>query len=340
MRYSNFIFTKGSIVFVRYPVSSDQAYLNGRPLVIVSNPTHLMNTVVVCTTGTRDKPGIEASFYNYGNKAFVGNAKKSNIYPYSMRTIYTDQIIESIGQLDPFIMQELDKAIDFHLGRTNEVPGYLKNIATDICGVTYNPANGKRIAHDELINPAFSAPYTYPNERRKTNNNSKKFKTPKKTEIRSDINQITNNDIIEWSNDSFDDTIKMNNIYKDSVELMKVLDERSVAFIVSRVVPIALIAKKYNVNPKVATHLRITLTNISVKIAISILNANPTSSVKISNSADYVVIGMILAKAFSPNAIKTNTSVYDKRINDIAYKYKMNTGDRRIWRSVEQFYCE
>ena len=58
MRQSNYLFTKGSIVFVRFNKDHYYSYLNGRPLIVVSNPSHIMNTLIVCTTGTQDKPGI------------------------------------------------------------------------------------------------------------------------------------------------------------------------------------------------------------------------------------------------------------------------------------------
>ena len=350
MRYSNYIFTKGSIVFVRFPAASDMAYLNGRPLVVVSNPTHLMRTLIVCTTGTQDKPGIEVSFYNHMDKTFVGDAEISNIYPYCMLTIYTDQIVASIGQLDPYIMQEVDKAIDFHLGRSNEVPDYLKKFEDYICGVSHNAVRDRYIKK-EGISSDLKPAYPYKREHRKTQDESR-LDTPKgsrrvtntvnkNSDVSSELQipQVTNEQIMTWVAEPPKSEVTVQMICNNTSALMSTLDEESVALIISRAVPLALVAKKYNLNQRNASFLRIPLTNLSIRLALSILNGN-SSSTKIEDYADYIWIAMALCKAFIPNKITGDTSAYDEHINLIAHKYKINTEDRRTWKSIENFYCE
>ena len=64
MRKSNLLISKGSVVFAKFEANTKDAYLNDRPLIVVSNPTNILNSVMVCTCGTRDKPGILASLWN------------------------------------------------------------------------------------------------------------------------------------------------------------------------------------------------------------------------------------------------------------------------------------
>ena len=336
MRYSNYIFTKGSIVFVKFPASSKEAYLNGRPLIVVSNPTHILKTLIVCSTGTQDKPGIEVSFWNHNDGCYVGDNVVSKIYPYSLMTIYTDDIVSSIGQLDPFIMKEVDKAIDFHLGKSDEIPGYLKDQYNYICGVSNNPIDDKYISK-EHTNEHFTPHYAYRKEHRRSIT-SKKLPTKYSRSTLTNY-QITDVDIARWVNESPDKELNLPAICKNPSELIHAIDEKSVNMIVSRIVPIALIAKKYGINQRVATFLRITLTNISVKLGVNIINGKIKSEDR-SDLADYVVIGMILANAFSNDSIKSNIHLYDSIINQISHKYRINTEDRRTWRSVETFYCE
>lgn len=334
MRYSNYIFTKGSIVFVMFPASSEKAFLNGRPLIVVSNPSHLLHTLTVCTTGTQDKPGIAVSFWNHMDKCYIGDTEVSNIYPYNILTIRTDQIVASIGQLDPFIMKEVDKAIDFHLGRTDEVPGYLKEFEDHICGVGFNSVQEKYIT-SETVSENFTPPYKYKREHHKTSHSKSHHQSEKGNTQKT--HSLTNDEIMQWTKEIPLKDIDIFKICKNPKELVSALDEKSVSLIVSRSVPISLICKKYNINIRTATYLRITLTNFSVKLGVSILNGETKP---LSNTIpEYTLIGMILAKAFSPNMITSSESKYDRLIDMISEKYKINTEDKRIWKSVETFYC-
>ena len=338
MRYSNYIFTKGSIVFVEFPPSSEQAYLNGRPLIVVSNPTHIIKTLIVCTTGTQNKPGIEVSFWNHMDKCYVGDVEVSKIYPYNMRTIYTDDIVASIGQLDPFIMKELDQAIDFHLGRSDEIPGYLKECEEYICGVSHHVIREKYITK-ETTSEKFGAQYTYRKEHRKPTKRSKNGKKSDKNHFSSkdNISQITNDEILEWTNASNNIDIDISKICNNSSELIHLIDEKSVNLIVSRIVPISLIAKKYSINQRSATFLRITLTNIAIRIGMNLMNGRIKRK-SLSALADYVFIGMLLSKTFMADKNDTSTDEYNVDIDRVSQYYKINTNDRRIWRSVESFY--
>lgn len=337
MRHSNYIFTKGSIVFVKYPPSSPNAFLNGRPLIVVSNPTHILRTLVVCTTGTQDKPGIGVSFWNHADKCYVGDAEISNIYPYSMMTIYTDKIVSSIGQLDPFIMKEVDRAIDFHMGRSDIIPNYLMDHSDYICSVSHNNAHDKYITK-EHVSEEFEPPYKYRKEHRKDHVNSEgRFKRTKKTA--PTVPQIlTNDDIMAWVNEAPAENIDLSKICREPSVVIQAIDEKSVNLIVSRAVPISLVAKKYKINQRTATFLRITLTNISIRLGINLINGKLTRS-SFDVPADYIYIGMALAKAFAPDSLTGSETEYSDEISRVSHFYKINTEDRRTWKSVESFYC-
>lgn len=159
MRKSNLIITKGSVVFAKFEANTKDAYLNDRPLVVVSNPTNILNSITVCTCGTREKPGILASFWNYERNTYIGGNEVSNIYPYMLLTIRLEAIKCCIGQLDPYVMNAIDKAIDYHLGRTNELPPYLNPVQEEIQYIGYNTINGHSFTRNEIISEELRESY-------------------------------------------------------------------------------------------------------------------------------------------------------------------------------------
>lgn len=160
MRKSNLLITKGSVVFAKFEANTKDAYLNDRPLVVVSNPTNILNSITVCTCGTREKPGILASFWNYERNTYIGGNEVSNIYPYMLLTIRLEAIKCCIGQLDPYVMNAIDKAIDYHLGRTTELPPYLSPVQEDIQYVGYNTINSHSFTRNEIISEELRDSYT------------------------------------------------------------------------------------------------------------------------------------------------------------------------------------
>lgn len=362
MRNSNYLFTKGSIVFAKFSKTSDKAYLNGRPLIVVSNPTHIMRTLIVCTTGTRDKPGIEVSFYNFADNTNVGGAELSKIYPYSLLTIYTDDIESTIGNLDPYIMKEVENSIAFHLGLSDKVPGYLKDNEDELTGVTFSQLHRDCIS-DERMAKDFTPAVPFKREDGRFRLNRAKLHPKDKTEKNSHINiptnasistpvkeypvSILNKDIVEkddikrWTEATSSNALKVRLAYNNSSELLKLLDEESAALIISRIVPLIMVSKKYQMDKRVATLMRITLTNAAISLGISVLTASKSSCMKIADPSDFVIIGMVLAKAFTPNSLPENYSdEFDKRMERVTEKYKINTKDRRTWKTIELFYFD
>ena len=127
MRVSNLQFSKGSVVYADFDKNGELAYLNGRPLIVVSNPIHIFNRIVVCTTGTRGKPGIKISLFNYYSNKYIADTEISTIYPNSLYSVETSSIKQCIGVLDPYIMKAVDKSVAFFLGLSDEVPEYLRD---------------------------------------------------------------------------------------------------------------------------------------------------------------------------------------------------------------------
>ena len=111
---NNMQFSKGSIVFA---YSADlPAYLNNRPLLVISGFTHIMNKLIVCEITSQDKPGISCTLWNYRENNYLGGIEKSVILPYSIFSIKTQYIKSTYGVLDPITMNEVDNAVKFFLG--------------------------------------------------------------------------------------------------------------------------------------------------------------------------------------------------------------------------------
>ncbi len=289
MRNSNYLFTKGSIVFAKFSNKSDKAYLNGRPLIVVSNPTHIMRTLIVCGTGTRNKPGIEVSFYNYADNTYVGGAEVSKIYPYSLLTIESDDIESTIGQLDPYILAEVENAIAFHLGLSNKVPGYLMNTENDITGVSYALLKREHITNDRL-SPSFSSPVSFKRETgdfkeerskscklNKKNSNYDKYdrgkknnksKNNEKCENIRTVSHVSRSLVKRWSDMISPNCDKIKLSFNNATELLNIIDADSAALIISRKVPLVMVSNKYKLDKRLATLMRITLMNAAIELGV------------------------------------------------------------------------
>ena len=334
MRYSNLLFGKGSIIFCRYPANSDKAFLNGRPLIVVSNPTSILRTITVCLTGTQDKPGISASFYNHLEREYVGGAKVSTIYPYYLYTIHIDYVVSTIGQLDPYIMREVDDAIDFHLGRNMKVPGYLINHDEYLFSVTYQQAQDKHLPREYLNRDFCEGVPMKRSPRKAVNDNS----LSQEVDEKSSLNNVISAQVIDqWISDTNAAAVNVSEISTDQTALVNLMDEQSVSFIVSRIVPISLISRRYKCNRPVANTLRLTLTNMAMTLAKDTLNSMSGlfSSTEVEKIPDFVIVGMILLRTFFPNDVTGDYQRYLERMDECTTKYRINTEDRRIWRACD-----
>lgn len=160
MRISNLQFSKGSIVFSDNSSHYLPTELVKRPLLVIGNYTHIMSKVVVCSITSRNQPGIRIKLWNYAtNSQMIANEYGiSTIQPYSIYSISTASITSTIGVLDPFIMRQVEKDVQFFLGFSDEVPEYLKN-RTDLYDVEYNYGDETKdfsISTDETVDPKYT----------------------------------------------------------------------------------------------------------------------------------------------------------------------------------------
>ena len=164
MRISNLQFVKGSIIFA----DSSQHYLPTelikRPLLVIGNYTHIMSKIIVCSITSRNQPGIKLKLWNYATNSqmIVNENRISTIQPYSIYSISTLSVISTIGVVDPFIMKQVEKDIQFFMGFSDEIPEYLKN-RSDLYDVEYNFGDKTKdfsVSTDEPISPKYTKTYT------------------------------------------------------------------------------------------------------------------------------------------------------------------------------------
>lgn len=164
MRISNLQFAKGSIIFSDNSTHYLPTELVKRPLLVIGNYTHIMSKVMVCSITSRNQPGIRIKLWNYAtNSQMIANEYGiSTIQPYSIYSISTASITSTIGVLDPFIMKQVEKDVQFFLGFSDEVPEYLKN-RTDLYDIEYNYGDETKdfsIGTDETIDPKYTKHFT------------------------------------------------------------------------------------------------------------------------------------------------------------------------------------
>ena len=119
--------------------------------------------------------------------------------------------------------------------------------------------------------------------------------------------------------------------------LVTKLDEKSINLIVSRIVPITLVCKRYRCTRPIANAVRLTLSNFAMQNAKLILNSGKNPFGTIDNIPECIFIGMALLKAFSPNEITGEFTLYNECIEHCISKYRINTEDRRIWKAIDSF---
>lgn len=164
MRISNLQFAKGSIVFSDNSSHYLPSELVKRPLLVIGNYTHIMSKIIVCSITSRNQPGIRIKLWNYAtNSQMIANEYGiSTIQPYSIYSISTASVTSTIGIIDPFIMKQVEKDVQFFLGFSDEVPEYLKN-HSDLCSIEYNYGDETKnfsVSTDETTDPKYTRHYS------------------------------------------------------------------------------------------------------------------------------------------------------------------------------------
>lgn len=164
MRISNLQFAKGSIVFSDNSSHYLPSELVKRPLLVIGNYTHIMSKIIVCSITSRNQPGIRIKLWNYAtNSQMIANEYGiSTIQPYSIYSISTASVTSTIGIIDPFIMKQVEKDVQFFLGFSDEVPEYLKN-HSELCNIEYNYGDETKnfsVSTDETTDPKYTRHYS------------------------------------------------------------------------------------------------------------------------------------------------------------------------------------
>lgn len=146
---TNHFFTKGTIVYVNEPElhGSQFEYLDNRPLLVVSEPNQLFDSITVVPLTTRKRPGIKVCINGMIKGESTDIFRESVIEPWSPITISSKYITKTNGALDSITMKAVTKALAFHMGLTNEVPPYLKSVEY-LFNPMYEIANSENISKD------------------------------------------------------------------------------------------------------------------------------------------------------------------------------------------------
>ena len=334
MRFSNLQYGKGSIVYARFRKEGELAFLNDRPLIVISNPIHILDCIWICATGSQNKPGIQCSLYNYYKQSYIGDNKITNIYPNSVYTINTNSIYECIGILDPYIMKQVDSAIDFFRGQSDIIPEFMREYSDDLYGVMYTSATPHHIRQNEKVrkNSNLHIRLNEIDDKYKMTENNSKPATDKEDILQMWISNTNN--LLEYRNfiDDNGDIDSLTNYFSDM----------SKCVIISRLATLKDIGIKYAIGTFEAFNLRENLTSIAITYGKSVLGKNEIKTVQqfldIFNNQlfDFEKLSLILVVEFNilrMNIIRNNIK-NTLEYNEILNKYKIQSSNGKIWKSL------
>ncbi len=218
---TNHFFAKGTIVYVNEPGlhGSQFEYLDNRPLVVVSEPNQLFDSITVVPLTTRKRPGIKVCINGMSRGEQTDIFRESVIEPWSPITINSKYITKTNGALDSITMKAVTKALAFHMGLTDEVPPYLKSVEY-LFTPSYEIANSENISKDCMTTLVGQ---THPNLKigdKPANDVNGQFNTNTGTAILEAFNNARKN-ATEKLLDSYsiqDEDIKVKNINHEVVE--------------------------------------------------------------------------------------------------------------------------
>ena len=308
MRYSNNFCTKGSIVFIH---DKKDSFLNKRPLLVISNPNPILHSVMVCPIGTRGKPGIKCSLYNPHTDDYVSGVEESTIYPNSIYTIKESDIRRTLGVIDPYIMREVDKAIDFFRGLTDEIPPFLRPVEKQYCGVEYTYAYEVSESGDSHLDEV-----------------SEESIDSDTLEDTQDDN-IDEVDEIEKEADGIAYNVWLN---KKPMQVVDLIGDEYSSKIIARSIPISQLNATFaHKSANFFTDIRNELTSVSVNLAMNYLNTNNS----LKQCADFIKIGFAIIEKFYPEQIPDGKESMCHVLSEIAIdKYSIDFSNKRIWRTA------
>ena len=137
MRVTNEVYPRGSVIVPRIPSNSDRAYLDGRPMIVISQ-LPLMNSLTCIECTSRDRPGIEISLFQHHTGKFNADAQYGIACPYAVHDIPVKQIIDYLGVVNPITMQAINSAVAWHMGLSDVIPPYMEQIIQEEYAPVYN----------------------------------------------------------------------------------------------------------------------------------------------------------------------------------------------------------
>lgn len=134
-RVSNIYYPPGSIV--RIEATDEQLggfckFLYNRPLVVLSVQTQMFDSLLCIPCGSRERPGIEISLWDYNNNSWLSDRQFSTCFPYNAYTIRVNSIKDCLGHLDPWTFKAIKEAFLYHLGMSENVPSYMEEIHREL----------------------------------------------------------------------------------------------------------------------------------------------------------------------------------------------------------------
>lgn len=140
-RITNVQYPPGAIVRGRLPreyCGIAYEYLNGRPLIVISQQSQMFDNLIVIPCGSRNRPGIEINIWDYKHNRYVSDHDKSLAYPYNLTQIRVNFIEETLGFIDSFTMKEIMRCVQYHLGLSDYIPPYMAKIHEELYAPRYS----------------------------------------------------------------------------------------------------------------------------------------------------------------------------------------------------------
>lgn len=151
--------TRGNIVYAEFPeyegrshanrkYNTEFGFLENRPLLVISNPLYVFDTISVIPLTTRNRPGFKVTIPGRD-----GINKESVIEAWSIHTFSASRVVSVEGSIDPYTMEAVTEAMKFHLGMSNVIPPYLDGSRALFKPSINSVKNGAEIAseYNELL---------------------------------------------------------------------------------------------------------------------------------------------------------------------------------------------
>lgn len=320
MQISNMQICKGSVIFVKDP--SLPSHLKNRPLIVVSDYIPVYGTVWAVEVTSQKKPGILVHLHNYTTGKACGDCELSYVKPYNIFSISVSTVVSCIGVIPPHIMKEIDKSIDFFLGRSEVIPPYLKGLS-DYYSVEFT--DGSDLGTSYMPREPLGASYL-----NSYNPGTHQNASPRDEENSSFLSKIKKGVEIQkfWKKDKISFTS-----YSD-------ICEEDWALIVSRSMTNKQICEHYGVTRGTADKLKEKITKISIEMALTNLSKIIADNKTLKDLDMITILGLYIVNRFEPeffNKFEKEIIVEVRNISAMLEK-SLISKDGRAWFRVKGWY--